>query len=156
MVKKIVRLRIALLVFIMLSLFGALYYYSSESKQPFIGHPKELNQILLDQEIENGTLLFRLDSLLLINESLKIETHLVDGIFFEVQIAAFDNFNLDRLDGNLKRLNYATIDGVNYITLGKFRDIDVAKIFIEDIKKIGIDGAFIVSKLDGKTISIRN
>ena len=155
MVKKIVRLRIALLIFILLTLFGALYYYSSESKQPFIGHPKKLNQILLDQEIENAALLFRIDSLLRINESLKIETHLVDGIFFEVQIAAFDNFTIDKLDGNLKRLNYSTIDGVNYITLGKFRDVDVAKIYIEDLKKIGIKEAFIVSKLDGKTITTR-
>lgn len=155
MVKKIVRLRIALLIFILLTLFGALYYYSSESKQPFIGHPKKLNQILLDQEIENAALLFRIDSLLRINESLKIETHLVDGIFFEVQIAAFDNFTIDKLDGNLKRLNYSTIDGVNYITLGKFRDVDVAKIYIEDLKKIGIREAFIVSKLDGKTITTR-
>lgn len=155
MVKKIVRLRIALLLFFVLTVFGGVYYYSAESKQPFIGHPKQLNQILLDQEIENAMLLFRLDSLTIANESLKIESHLVDGIFFEVQIAAFDNFSIDKFDENLKRLNYSTVDGVNYITLGKFRDVDVAKIYIEDLKKIGIQEAFIVSKLDGKTVSTR-
>lgn len=155
MVKKIIRLKIALLIFIAFSIFSGVYYYSSESKQPFIGHPKQLNQILLDQEIENAALLFKVDSLVIANESLKIETHLVDGIFFEVQIAAFDNFRLDKQDGNLKRLNYSTIDGVNYITLGKFRDVDVAKIYIKDLEKIGIKEAFIVSKLDGKTVSSR-
>lgn len=155
MVAKIVRLKIALLIFVAMTIFGGVYFYSSESKQPFIGQPKNLNKALLDQEIENAALMFRMDSIVRVNETLKIENNILDGIFFEVQVASSDSFQLNKADENLKRLNYGTRDGVYYITLGKFRDVDEAKLFIKDLRKIGIQEAFIVSKLDGKTVSIR-
>lgn len=154
-VKKIIRLKIALLIFVALAIYGGVYYYSSESKQPFIGNPKFLNNALLKQEIENARILFLVDSLKAANAKLTKESELVDGIFFEVMVASFENFKLDKDDANLKRLNYNTVDGVNSIILGKFRDLDDAKFFIEDIKKIGINNAFIVSKLDGKQVTIR-
>jgi hypothetical protein len=153
-VKRIVRLKIALLILFALSIFGAVYYYSSESKQPFIGNPKELNQALLNQEIENARILFLVDSLKAANAKLTKESELVDGIFFEVMITSFESFKLDKDDANLKRLNYTTHDGVNYMTLGKFRDLEDAKFYIDDLKKIGINDAFVVSKLDGKRVSI--
>ena len=153
-VKKIVRLKIALWMISLLSIFALIYVYSSESMQPFIGHPKELNKKLLYQEIENARIQFQNDSLqrsneILIKENEKIE----EGIYFEVQVGEFENFNTDIQ--NLKNLDYSTIDGINYITLGKFRDLDDAKLFIEDIKKIGINNGFIVSKLDGETVRVR-
>lgn len=155
-VKKIVRLKIALLLISLLAIFALIYVYSSESQQPFIGYPKELNHHLLDQEIDNAKLQFLVDSLRKVNEILMKETEKIDeGIFFEVQIGDFENFRTDKHNQNLKKLDYSTIDGINYITLGKFRDIDDAKLFIEDIKKIGIEDAFIVSKLDGERVTIR-
>ena len=63
LVARLVRLRITVLLFVALSIFGGVYFYSSESKQPFIGQPKALNQALLDQEIENASLLFKMDSI---------------------------------------------------------------------------------------------
>lgn len=156
MVAKIVRLKIALFIFVMISIFSGIYLYSSESKQPFIGQPKKLNKALLIQEIENASLVFRMDSIVRVNEKLNFENDIIEGIFFEVQVASSDSFQLNKSDENLKRLNYETIDGVYYITLGKFRDVDDAKLFISDLTKIGIEEAFIVSKLDGKTVSVRN
>jgi hypothetical protein len=155
LVAKIVRLRIALLIVLAFSIFCAVYYYSSESKQPFIGQPKALNKALLQQEIENASLVFRMDSIMKVNETLSLENDMAEGIYFEVQVASSDSFKLDKFDDNLKRLNYGSIDGVYYITLGKFRDVDDAKLFIDDLKKIGIQKALIVSKLDGKTVSVR-
>lgn len=155
LVARVVRLRIAVLLFVALSIFGGVYFYSSESKQPFIGQPKALNQALLEQEIENAALLFKMDSILKINETLTINSEPEDGILFEVQVSSDEGFELDSHNENLQRLNFATVDGINYITLGKFTDVDDARLFIEDLKKIGIEDAFIVSKLDGKTVSTR-
>lgn len=155
LVARIVRLRITVLLFVAFSIFGGVYFYSSESKQPFIGQPKALNQALLDQEIENASLLFKMDSIVSVNETLTINNEPEEGILFEVQVSSDEGFELDIHNENLQRLNLATIDGVNYITLGKFKDVDDAKLFIEDLKKIGIEDAFIVSKLDGKTVSTR-
>lgn len=155
LVTRIVRLRITVLLFVALSIFGAVYFFSSESKQPFIGQPKTLNQALLEQEIENAALLFKMDSVIKVNETLSINKEPEEGILFEVQVSSEEGFELDSHNENLQRLSFATIDGINYITLGKFKDVDDARLFIEDLKKIGIEDAFIVSKLDGKTVSAR-
>lgn len=153
LVARVVRLRIAVLLFVALSIFGGVYFYSSESKQPFIGQPKALNQALLEQEIENAALLFRLDSIVKVNETLTVNQEPEEGILFEVQVSSEESFELDIQHENLQPLNVAIINGVNYITLGKFKDVDDARLFIEDLKKIGISDAFIVSKLDGKVVS---
>jgi hypothetical protein len=153
LVARVVRLRIAVLLFVALSIFGGVYFYSSESKQPFIGQPKALNQALLEQEIENAALLFRLDSIVKVNETLTVNQEPEKGILFEVQVSSEESFELDIQHENLQPLNVAIINGVNYITLGKFKDVDDARLFIEDLKKIGISDAFIVSKLDGKVVS---
>ena len=154
-IRRITRLKVALFIISFLTIAAFIYVYSSESGQPFVGKPKTLNNALLKQEIENGRLLFLADSLKASNAILMQESNRVDGIFFEVQIGAFENFDIEKYHENLEKLNYTTEDGVNYITLAKFRDLDDAKLFAEDIKKIGITNASIVSKLDGKRVQLK-
>lgn len=154
-VNKLVRLRILLLVVSFIAIFAIIYLYSSESKQPFIGHPKDLNSKLLDQEIENAELVFIVDSLIKENKKLVLDKENIDGIIFEVQIGAFEDLNMEKFEDDLEILNYTTDGGADYITLGKFRDIDDAKLFIVDLQKIGISNATIISKLDGKRVRVR-
>lgn len=154
--RKITRLKVALFVISFLTIAALIYVYSSESSQPFIGKPKVLNNALLEQEIENGRLSFLIDSLRHSNDLLMQESNRVDGIFFEVQIGAFESFDIEKYHENLQKLNYTTVDGVHYITLAKFRDLEDAKLFTEDIKRIGINNASIVSKLDGKRVQLKD
>lgn len=154
-VAKLIRLRILLLLVSFVAILGGIYLYSAESKQPFIGHPKELNSKLLNQEIENAELIFIVDSLIKENRKLILANESIKGIIFEVQIGALEDFNMDKFEDDLEILNYTTDGGANYITLGKFRDLDDAKLFIDDLKKIGISNATIVSKLDGKRVRAR-
>lgn len=153
-VKKIIRLKIALFIIIMIAIFGMIYLYSSESKQPFIGQPKELNKALLLQEMENGRLLLRIDSIINIDRSIQNTIETDDGIFFEVRIGAIENFSLNKFNDNIQKINYSTIDGSTFIILGKFRDADDANLFRDDLKSIGVSNTFIVSKLDGEIISV--
>ena len=76
----------------------------------------------------------------------------LSGIFYEVQIGVFEHFDIEKYNKNLQKLQYATIDGINYMTLGKFRDFDDAEDFALDMRRMGIKDAFIVSKLDGKRV----
>ena len=154
-VAKIIRLKISLLLVSVVAIFGLVYLYSSESKQPFIGYPKQLNKILLTQEIENAQLMFSIDSLVIANEKLVKENETIEGIVFEVQIGSFESFNIDKYSDDLEILNYTNDGGANHIILGKFRDIDDAKMFVDDLKRIGIPNATIVSKIDGKSVNIR-
>ena len=151
----IVRLRIVLLLVSFIAILGGIYLYSSEAKQPFIGHPKVLNSKLLDQEIENAELIYIVDSLIKENRKLVLANGSIDGIIFEVQIGALEDFNMDKFKDDLEILNYTTDGGANYITLGKFRDLDDAKLFTDDLKKIGITNTTIISKLDGEKVKVR-
>ncbi len=155
-IAKLVRLRITLLLVSFIAIVGGVYIYSSESKQPFWGHPQELNSKLLNQEIENAELIFIVDSLIKENKKLILENKEIEGIVFEVQIGALEDFNMDKFEGDLEILNYTSDGGADYITLGKFRDVDDAKLFIDDLEKIGILNATIVSKLDGERVKLRD
>jgi len=153
-IRKIVRLKIALLVVTLIAISGILYWISGESSHPILGNPARLNRELLSIDKENAYLLFRVDSLENANNILMQESDDNSGIFFEVQIGAFENFDIKKYKENLKKLNYTRVNGVNYITLGKFRDFEDAEQFNKDIRKLGIRDAFIVSKLDGKRMKV--
>jgi hypothetical protein len=152
---KVIRLRIAVLLISFVAVTGIIYFYSSESKQPFIGQPKVLNKKLLDQEIENARLLFSLDSLILINKQLVMESDTIDGIVFEVQIGGFEKIDRNRYLSDLEIVNYSENGSAHYITLGKFRDYEDAKLFVSDLNKIGISNTNIASKLNGESVKIR-
>ena len=151
-IRKIIRLKIALLVVFMIATLGIIYFVSSEASKPYFGKPQQLNSQLLKLEIENASLLKLIDSLETSNSILMQESSDPSGIFYEVQIGVFKNFDIEKYNKNLQKLHYTTISGINYITLGKFRDFDDAKDFALDMRRIGIKDAFIVSKLDGKRV----
>ena len=150
--RKIIRLKIALLTVFIIAALGIIYFVSSETSSPYFGKPKSLNAELLKLDLENAKLLSLIDSLEKSNVILMQESSDPSGIFYEVQIGVFKNFDIEKYNKNLQKLNYTTVSGINYMTLGKFRDFDDAKDFALDMRRIGIKDAFIVSKLDGKRI----
>ena len=62
-VKKIIRLKIALLTVFIIASLGIIYFFSSESSSPYFGNPKNLNAELLKLDLENAKLLSLIDSL---------------------------------------------------------------------------------------------
>ena len=151
-IRKIIRLKIALLIVFIIASLGIIYFLSGEGSSPYFGKPQQLNAQLLKLELENATLLKLVDSLEISNEILMQESSDPSGIFYEVQIGVFKNFDIEKYNKNLQKLQYTTVSGINYLTLGKFRDFDDAKDFALDMRRIGIKDAFIVSKLDGKRV----
>lgn len=151
-IRKIIRLKIALLVVFLVAAISIIYIVSSEGRSPLFGKPQQLNSQLLKLEIENAALLKLVDSLETSNEILMQESSDPSGIFYEVQIGVFKHFDIEKYNKNLQKLNYSTVSGIKYMTLGKFRDFDDAKDFALDMRRMGIKDAFIVSKLDGKRI----
>lgn len=106
---------------------------------------------LMNQKIEEiGLLKAEIDFLRKDNELLIENSERTDGIFFEVQIGAFKDFNLDQYLQNLSALKQEKHDNRNKIILGKFRSFDRALLFENDIKRMGFDEAFIIARVDGK------
>jgi len=112
---------------------------------------EEYEQVLLEKK----ELQERLDSLQRVNSMLIELSPYYTGVFFEVQIGAFENFDLDKYKEGLARLNIDYSGKLDQYTLGKFRELEMAKGFVKDIKSMGIRDAFIVAKIDGKRVKVQ-
>jgi len=75
------------------------------------------------------------------------------GETYEVQIGFFKTFDLTKLDKNLVNMNVETSNGSTKLLVGKFTTLDEACKFRKDIEDMGIKGAFIVKKTDGKRVA---
>jgi len=72
-----------------------------------------------------------------------------EGIFFEIQIGAFENFNLDAYEAEMSEMRQEKHDMKNKFLLGRFADLNKALRFENDIKRLGFSGAFMVGRVDG-------
>jgi hypothetical protein len=77
------------------------------------------------------------------------------GLLFRVQIGAYEKIDVTKYmnaaDDNFKG---ETQDMLNKFLVGKFRELPLAELFQQDIKKLGIKDAWIVPYLDGIRITI--
>jgi hypothetical protein len=146
-------------VLAVLFLLSVAYSVLSEVKAPLFGKWPKIaseNSVLKQQVEDLNALKPTLDSLIAANNILVEQTDVKDGVFFEVQIGAFEHFNLDKYMQELARLRKEEVDVINKYTLGKFRDFKMAKAFNEDIKKMGVADAFIVGKIDGQRVDLQD
>ncbi len=76
------------------------------------------------------------------------------GLRFRVQIGAYKEINLKDYTNNLVAINQETYDSINQYTIGVFKDYQKARVFLEDIKKMGFDDSFIISTKNGRRIPV--
>lgn len=75
------------------------------------------------------------------------------GVFYEVQIGAFQNFNLYDYTNELAELRQEKTDTNNKFLIGRFAELNKALRFENDLKRLGLSGAFIVGRVNGKIVS---
>ena len=149
------RLQTGLWILAFLILLALSYIVYIEHYTPLFGRWPEVvaqNQQLSES---NQQLRSELDSLNRVNSMLIELSPYYTGVFFEVQIGAFENFDLDKYKDGLAKLNIDYSGKIDQYTLGKFRSLDMAKGFVSDIRKMGISDAFIVAKVDGERVSVK-
>jgi hypothetical protein len=76
------------------------------------------------------------------------------GIYYEVQIGAFKDFNLEKYNQNLINLKMEKEGGVFKYSLGRFREYREAMFFENDLKRMGFSDAFIIAKEDGIRVDL--
>lgn len=74
------------------------------------------------------------------------------GVFFEVQIGSFTDFNVDRYVEELAAIRQEKYDGKTKLILGRFRSLKTALLFENDMKRLGLKEAFIVGRIDGTLV----
>jgi len=152
--RRIRRLILGMRVLGVLLFLAVGYIIYIEHFPPFFGRWPELKQDLQVLQSKNSQLTDRVDSLNRVNNMLLELSPYYTGVFFEVQIGAFENFDLEKYKEGLARLNIDYSGDLDQYTLGKFRELDMAKDFVEDIREMGIRDAFIVAKIDGERVTV--
>mgnify|MGYP001575172521 CR=1 FL=1 len=75
------------------------------------------------------------------------------GVFFEIQIGSFADFNLNQYLGNLANLRQEKHNGKTQYLLGRFRSFKKALLFESDLKRMGLRNSFIIGRIDGIQVS---
>ncbi len=114
-------------------------------------------ETLINQNIiyktANDTLKRKVAQLIKDNEILAENNDSAGGVFFEVQIGNFKNFNMDAYLGELQALRQEKTGTTSRLCLGRFRSFSKATLFEKDIEKMGFPDAFLVGKIDGKLVN---
>jgi len=76
-------------------------------------------------------------------------------IGFEIQIAAFKNFDLAAYSDELVRFQEKKEFEYNKYVLAQFISYEDANLFLKDIHRMGLNKAFIAGVVDGKRTSVR-
>lgn len=142
-------------VFMIIAVLLAAYVVYIELEEPAFGKWKRLQQEKQQTEQYNDYLLSRIDSVARFNDLLMENSPNYSGVFFEVQIGAFKEFNLQQYQESLQNLRTYQENDLNKYVLGKFRSYDMAQTFLKDIQRMGISDAFIIAKIDGKRVELK-
>ena len=76
-----------------------------------------------------------------------------EGVFFEIQIGNFKDFDLDDYLEEMANLRQEKYDGGSKFLLGKFRSYKKALLFENDLKRMGLRDVFIKGRIDGQLTS---
>lgn len=147
-------LRSLLYFFMLVFLLAIAYVVYIEVSNPPFGKWRNIMENKKQTDQYNEYLLVRIDSIARANDLLMENSPIYTGVFFEVQIGAFRNFDLAKYQDALENLRYYQEDSLNKYVMGKFRDYPTAKAFQKDIIRMGIEDAFIVGKINGQRVEI--
>ena len=78
------------------------------------------------------------------------ENNVSEGVYFEVQIGSFKNFNLDAYASEMVNLYQDKNEAGTRICLGRFRSAPKAVEFEKEVKKLGFTSAFVIGRVNGE------
>lgn len=76
----------------------------------------------------------------------------LEGTVYEVQIGAFQKADLSAYEDQLTSLNIDKEDYLQKFTMGRFEDLELARQFRNDIRRLGVKNAFLIKKVDGARV----
>ena len=143
-----------LILFIIFTVLLSGYIIYIEVEDPPFGKWKYLSLEKKQTQEYNDYLLSRIDSISRSNDLLLENSPYYPGVFFEVQIGAFESFDLNAYKKSLENLRSYKEDSLQKYVLGKFRELDQAKLFLKDIRRMGVSDAFIIAKINGERVEV--
>ncbi|MBI1308040.1 MAG: hypothetical protein GC181_15655 [Bacteroidetes bacterium] len=86
------------------------------------------------------------------NDLLAENSQMADGIFFDVMIGGFEDFNLDAYMRELSEIRNEEYNGEAMVVIGRFRSFKKALLYENDLKTIGLKNVKLVGRIDGKLV----
>lgn len=137
-------------VFGILMLLSVGYIFYSHFKAPLFGPIAGAQNELTAQTAAMAKLKSKADTLQRSNDILvEQQPEVEDGVFFEVQLGAFQDFNLDEYQTEFASLRQDG-DVTRKFTFAKFRTYEKAEKLKNDLQRMGVSGAFVVARVDGQ------
>ena len=115
---------------------------------------KELQQANTKLQKQIDHLIMEVQKLRLENARLREVSGEDLQIGFEVQVGAFEHFDISAYSDELVRFKEVNADGVYKYVLGQFSRYEDAETFLEDIKKMGMKDAFIAGIVNGERSTV--
>ncbi len=115
---------------------------------------KELEQHNRRLQTQVDTLEVEIQTLKEENNQLRLALGSRPEVGFEVQIGAFENFNVKAYESELFRLREVNEGGVSKYVLGTFIRFEDAEAFLKDVRKMGVSDAFIVGIVGGERATV--
>jgi hypothetical protein len=162
--KRKPRILIALLAVIAVLAFiwGGISQFKLQSIKEEISKTQHLQELVTENGKEVAKAAYVQDSLENFIYKLQTENDLLAenfeppyGVFFEVQIGTFSDFNLDQYNKNLANLRQEKYNEQSKFLLGRFRSFKQALLFESDLKRMGINSAFIVGRIDDRIVTYK-
>ncbi len=156
------RILIAILSVLLAATFiwGAISQYGLISQKDEIQHINQYKHVVAQAQKNIQNIKLKVDSLENIVYKLRTENEILSenteppvGVFFEIQIGSFTDFNIDKYNQNLANLRQEKYNKKTKFLLGRFRSFKKALIFESDLKKMGIKHAFMVGRIDEKIVT---
>ncbi|MEO1448925.1 MAG: hypothetical protein AAFV07_05315 [Bacteroidota bacterium] len=73
---------------------------------------------------------------------------------FEVQVGAFEYFDLSAYTDELVRFQEVETNGMKKYVLGRFRHFEDAEAFLQDVQRMGVADAFIAGVVNGERATV--
>lgn len=115
---------------------------------------KELEADNRRLQAEVDTLKVQVQELREANNLLRVNLGQRPEVGFEVQIGAFEHFNVAAYESEMMRLREVNEHGVTKYVLGTFIRFEDAESFLRDVRKMGIHDAFIAGIVGGQRATV--
>lgn len=148
----------AILFFVSTVYFSVNYFNLKESTISMNEKIKKAENLIQENgayKEANDTLQKKLLKLKHENDILAENNDSAGGVFFEVQIGNFSEFNIDAYVNEIRNLRQEKAETGNKLCIGRFRSYRKALLFENDIKKMGFTNAFLVGRIDGKLVNFQ-
>lgn len=110
---------------------------------------EKLNIELAEKELQIAKLNDLVDELMNKLE-VALDDDTPDGTVYKVQMGYFQHLNLESFNGEKRYVRAEEIDGAKRYTIGYFKSLEDAMKFTNDIKKLGIEDAFVSQYINGR------